>query len=230
MATLLDLRTRFYNRFDSGQAGYVGTDEANSLINEGARHLHNWVVSEAEYYIWKETTLPLITDQSDYALPADFQKLLKLFAPQVASAIGPTPRWRPMERLMPEEYRGQNYGVDIGQVPHRARAYMMMGQTLRVFPVPKTNPGNLLMWYVPQYVDLVADTDVSELSNDPGWDEFIVNQAVIAARIKEESDITPLQARQTQIMQMIQQSMINRDMGKHSHIVDVEALPCSDIW
>jgi len=224
------LLTRFYNRLDSGLAGYVGTAEANSLINEGARHLHNWVVSEAEYYIWKETTLPLVSGQSDYALPTDFQKLLKLFAPQITSTVGQPPRWRPMDRIMPEEYRGQNFGVYMGDAPHQAHSYMMMGQTLRVFPVPPTNPGNLLMWYVPQYTNLVLDTDVSEVSNDPGWDEFIVNQAVIAARIKEESDTTQLEARQQQIMQMIQTAMMNRDMGKHSHVVDVESLFCSDVW
>ncbi len=222
MTTLLALRTRFYARFDSGQAGYVGVPEANSLINEGARHLHNWVVSEAEYYIWKEYTLPLVQGQSDYPLPADFQKLLKLFAPMVYMGISAVPNWRPIRRLMPEEYRGQNFGIYQGPQPLLMQAYMMLGQTLRVFPVPPSNPGNLLMWYVPQYKDLVNDTDVSEVSNDPGWDEFVINQAVIAARIKEESDTSQLEARQQQIMQMMQTAMINRDMGKKAHVVDVE--------
>ncbi|RYF32346.1 MAG: hypothetical protein EOO38_31080 [Cytophagaceae bacterium] len=179
-------------------------------------------MSEGEYYLWKEYSLPLIAGQSDYVLPTDFQKLLKLFAPMVAIGNLAVPNWRPIRRLMPEEYRGQNFGVYSGPQPMLAQAYMMMGQTLRIFPVPPTNPGNLLLWYVPQYQNLVNDTDVSEISNDPGWDEFVINQAVIAARIKEESDTSQLESRQQQIMQMMQASMINRDMGKKAHVVDVE--------
>lgn len=222
MTTLAQLRTRFYNRFDSGQNGYIGIPEANNLINEGARHLHNWLVSESEYYIWKEDVFPLTTGQSDYPLPAQFQKLLKLFAPQVSTSVNGEPSWIPLRRLMPQEYRGQNFGAYQGPFPIVTQAYMMMGNTLRVFPTPPANPGNLLIWYVPKYVDLVLDTDTTELANDSAWEEFLVNQAVIAARIKEESDTGPLQDRQTAIMEMIQKSSINRDMGQHSRVVDVD--------
>lgn len=99
---------------------------------------------------------------------------------------------------------------------------MMMGQTLRIFPTPPANPGSILIWYVPRYIELVLDTDSTELANDSAWEEYIVNQAVIAARIKEESDTGPLQDRQAAIMAMIQNSAINRDMGQHSHVVDVD--------
>ena len=222
MATLLDLRTRFYNRFDSGQAGYIGTVEANNLINEGARHLHNWVVSEAEYYIWKEGTITLQKGVSDYFLPPDFQKLLKVFAPQGNQLSGQAINWRPIDRIMPEEYRGVNMGSNWGPMPQVVQAYMLMGQTIRIMPVPPANPSPLLLWYAPVYKDLVNDTDVSAVSNDAGWEEFIVNQAVIGARIKEESDTSALESRQGQIMNMIQSSIINRDMGKRAHVIDVD--------
>lgn len=222
MTTLAQLRTRFYNRFDSGQSGYIGTAEANNLINEGARHLHNWLVSEAEYYQWREIVYPLNQGQSDYGLPADFQKLLKVFAPQIYSSPSATPTWQPLRRLMPSEYRGPSFGALQGPYPLVPRAYMLMGQTLRILPLPPANPGNILIWYVPKYVDLVLDTDSTELANDTGWEEFIVNQAVIGARIKEESDTGPLQDRQQQIMALIQSSIINRDMGQTAHVVDVD--------
>lgn len=222
MTTLADLRTRLYQRFDSGIAGYVGTAEANSLINEGARHLHNWVASEAEYYIWKESTLQLVQGQSDYPVSPDLQKVLKIFRPASYSITGQTPCWLPMDRIMPEEYTGLNFGAYQGPVPFTARAYLLMGQTLRILPMPQANPGQLLLWYVPKYQDLVNDTDVCEISNDPGWEEFIVNQAAIACRLKEESDTSQLEKRQQEIMQIIQASVINRDMGRHQRVVDVD--------
>jgi hypothetical protein len=100
--------------------------------------------------------------------------------------------------------------------------YMMMGQTLRIVPTPQ-KVTNLLMWYVPMYVDLTADTDTLEMAMVPGWQEFIINQAVIAARIKEESDTAPLERRQQAIMGLMQASMINRDMGQHQRVVDVSS-------
>jgi hypothetical protein len=73
------------------------------------------------------------------------------------------------------------------------------------------------------YVDLTADTDTLEMAMVPGWQEFIINQAVIAARIKEESDTAPLERRQQAIMGLMQASMINRDMGQHQRVVDVSS-------
>lgn len=221
MPTLAELRKRFYDRFDEGQLNYIQVAEANQLINEGAAHFHNWLVSEAEYMIWKEATLPLVPGQSDYPLPTDFMKMLKVFGPnRYPVAAGPA-SVSPLQRMMPEEYRGLNMGAYQGPFPQYPQAYMMLGNSLRIMPVPSTASGSLLYWYAPMYTPLVLDTDVTPAILEPGWEEFIINQAVIAARIKEESDPGPIQVRQGQIMAMIQSSIINRDMGRSQRVVDV---------
>jgi hypothetical protein len=221
--TLAQLRTQFYNRFDEGQQNYILPAEANTLINEGAAHLHNWLVTEAEYYIWKEYSLPTVAGQSDYAMPSDFFTLLKLFGPAYGPAMPGVPAWTPMRRIMPQEYKGGAMGAFQGPIPFWPYGYMMLGTTLRIIPTPQ-KAYNLLMWYAPQWQDLVNDADLLEIADAPGWQEFVVNQAVIAARIKEESDTTPLERRQQQIMSLIQMSMINRDMGQHSRVVDVTGM------
>lgn len=218
MTTLLDLRTRFYNRFDEGQQNYISVDEANSLINEGAAHLHNWIVNSAEFYIWKEYLVTLVAGQMDYDLPADFLKSLKVFS---LSASGSPSTYTPMYRIMPEEFRGFQ-PTAYSDLCGGTYSYMIMGNKLRLIPVPSTPGVGVAMWYAPSFAPMVADTDTTDVSVAPGWDEFVVNQAVIAARIKEESDTSQLERRQAQIVSMIEQSMVNRDMGRHQHVVDVD--------
>lgn len=220
--TLAQLRKQFYSRFDVGAQNYIQTDEANQLINEGASHLHNWLVTEAEYLIWQESLLPLVAGQSDYPFPPTTQKLLKLFGPAYNAASVTTPAWMPLHRIMPQEYRGGSMGALNQPIPFWPHGYMLMGQTLKIIPTPQ-KAMNLLMWYVPVFQDMVADTDTTELALAPGYQEFIINQAVIGARIKEESDTSALERRQQQIMVLMQAAMINRDMGQTQHVVDVSS-------
>lgn len=220
--TLAQLRQRFYERFDSasgqGAHNYIKDEEANGLVNEGAQHLHNWIVTEGEFYIWKELTIPLVAGQADYPVPDDFLKLLKIFTapPPGLQMCAQTP----LERIMPEEYRGSG-PQSVSSFGHSPRGYMQMGDIIRMIPTPGLNAGGVLLWYAPSYTPLVEDTDRLTTAVLAGAEEFIINQAVIAARLKEESDTGPLERRNMQIMTMMQQTMSNRDWGKPQHVVDV---------
>jgi hypothetical protein len=221
--TLAQLRQRFYERFDSasgqGAHNYITDGEANRLLNEGAEHLHNWIVTEGEYYLWKEVNLPLVAGQADYPVPNDFLKILKVFCQGHGSSTF-APAQYPLERIMPEEFHGGSPQTPsgFGQSP---RGYMQMGQVLRLLPTPGLNSPPVLLWYAPSFTPLVADTDTLSTAVIAGAEEFIINQAVIAARIKEESDTTALERRQGQILQMMQTTISNRDWGKPQHVVDV---------
>lgn len=201
--TLASLRTAFYNRFDEGQQNYIGVDEANSLINEGASHLYNWLVSTSEDYVWKEAIGTVSPSQTDFELPDDFFKILKVF--RLANGF-----YIPVKKLMMGEWRGVR----------GTQGYMLVGNYLRLSSPIMSPMGQIAVWYVPTYTDLVKDTDTFPFQYVPSYSEFIINQAVIGARIKEESDTTPLERRQAQIIAMIETDMQNRDMGRHQHVVD----------
>lgn len=214
--TLADLRTRFYDRFDSGQQNYIVPAEANRLLNEGGAHLHNWIINSAEWYIWDKYPITVLGNQIDYPLPGDFFKDLKVFGVYNGNYI-------PLRRLMAEEFRG-GMQTDSRLFMESRFGYMIMGQVLRIQPAPTLSTFNLEMWYTPHYTQLVNDTDTMDVSVAPGWDEFVINQAVIGARLKEESDTTALERRQAEIKTMIEADMVNRDMGRHQHVVDVEGV------
>lgn len=217
--TLADLRQRFYDRFDEGTSQYIDQPQANRLINEGARWLHNWIVTANEDYIVSITTINLIANRSDYSLPADFMKDLKVFG--VSNAVsGAQPYHWPMRRVMKNEYRGGS--ATAFRLPYMAPfGYMILGNTLRVTPVPSQINFNLEMWYAPHYAEMTNDADTCASSIVPGWDEFIVNHAVLGAKIKEESDTGPILDRQAEIKQFITEQMVNRDLGMPQRVTDV---------
>lgn len=218
--TLADYRQRFYDRFDEGQSQYVDTAQANRLINEARAHLHNWIVTSGEWYIWQTYQIAVVANQTDYALPADFFKDLKVFG-YYQSPVASTPYYWPLKRIMPQEFRGgpsDNYRYLYSGQPF---GYLILGDRLRLTRVPSDTTFNIEIWYAPHFTPLVNDSDQELISVVPGWDEFVVNQAVISAKLKEESVVNDLLGRQAEIKDMIQREMINRDLGQTTRVVDV---------
>lgn len=219
--SLADLRQRLYDRFDSGSSQYLDQAQANRLLNEGGRWLHNWIVSSSEDYVVRMYPIGMVTNQQDYPLPNDFYKDLKVFGVYVAQA-GNIPYYFPLRRVMKNEYRGgpstafryPDYLAPFG--------YMILGQIIRITPIPVQVSFNVEMWYAPHYTEMVNDSDTVDVSVVPGWDEFIINHAVIGAKIKEEVPVTDLMARQAEIKQMINEQLINRDLGMPQRVTDIE--------
>jgi hypothetical protein len=108
--TLADYRRRFYSRFDEGQSQYIDNATANDLINEARAHLHNWIVTSNEDYMVNEYVFTIVTNQADYALPADYFKDLKVFG-YYSQPSSPQPYYWPLRRLMRGEYRGGSANI-----------------------------------------------------------------------------------------------------------------------
>lgn len=225
MATTLgDLIRRCRARFDAGQSQYITDDEWTALINEAAAHLHNWLITTNEGYVWKTWNVVLANNQRDYNLPADFHKDLQVYMtsynPGLPASVA---AYRPLRRLMPEEYRGGSSAYIRGPFPTVA-GYTLMGNIIRISPVPNNPPSNIgiEVQYAPTYTAMVNTLDSPDMAVAPGWDEFVVNQVVINARLKEESDVTQLQQQQAIIKQQIESDMMSRDLGRAEHVVDAD--------
>jgi hypothetical protein len=220
--TLADYRRRFYSRFDEGQSQYIDNATANDLINEARAHLHNWIVTSNEDYMVNEYVFTIVTNQADYALPADYFKDLKVFG-YYSQPSSPQPYYWPLRRLMRGEYRGGSANIYRYLASAPNIGYMILGNVLRLDPAPTAvSTVGVKMWYAPHYTPLVNDSDVENAAWVPGWDEYVVNQAVISAKMKEESDVSAIMARQAEIKQLIETDMMNRDMGQPAHVIDVE--------
>jgi len=81
---------------------------------------------------------------------------------------------------------------------------------------------NVQLWYAPRLTELVLDTDTSD--GVDGWLEWVINDAAIKARVKEESEISDLAAMRLNIEKRIESAAENRDAGMPQTVTDVYSL------
>jgi hypothetical protein len=81
--------------------------------------------------------------------------------------------------------------------------------------------GTLEIWYVPQLVKLVNNSDVISWNPPISWEEYAVLAAAIRCMIKEESDIGPLMALLQTCRQRIIENASPRDAGEPDYIKDI---------
>lgn len=95
--------------------------------------------------------------------------------------------------------------------------YRIMGNQLEFIPVPQA--GQMLqVWYVPRMTQLLQDNDM--MDGISGWTEYVVIDAAIKARNKEESDVMVLSARKQAMLMRIEEAASNRDAGMPQQISD----------
>lgn len=99
--------------------------------------------------------------------------------------------------------------------------YRIMGDKLMFIPTPSGNQG-IRLWYIPRLTELLADTDVSDISIS-GWIRYVIVRAAIYALAKEESDTNVLQAELIYLKQRIEESASNRDAGQPDTISDTRS-------
>lgn len=237
--TLADLIRRCVSRFDASVNDYITHEDWRELINEAYAHLFNWMITTDEDYVSSTYTFKLINNVAAYPLPSDFFKdqemwgvtAQPIYSPSTESPPPPPgtppppyqpPLYWPIPRIMRREYQGGSSIFYRTSWP-TPLGFQIRGQQLLVSPTPAVTSVNyfsLEMWYAPHFTALVDDTDKLNPSIIPGIEEFIINQVVINARIKEESDTTQLQAEQDRIKLMVEGDMMNRDLSAPKHVVD----------
>lgn len=215
LPTLASLRQAAYDLFDEGLQNYIQIPEMNRYINAGFAELYNWLVASGEDYFFTEVIGSFTNGTTDFALPADFMKVTKMFL---------LPGYLPIPRIMPDEYRNVS-GVTSTPLVYGSsnpgQGYLLMGNYLRMVGQYNRND-NFSLWYVPVCTQLVNDTDTWNFPYVSGWPQYVVTRAAIKARIKEESDPTELRNELREIKANIETDMQNRDMGRHRHVVDSE--------
>lgn len=75
------------------------------------------------------------------------------------------------------------------------------------------------LWYAPVLADLSADGDTIDTEN--GWEEYIILDAAIAMRLKEESDVADLMFERKAMEDRISGLAANRDAGSPERVVEV---------
>ncbi len=182
--------------------------EIVGYLDIGYRKLYNHVVNRFENYYVSEQNITLVPSQEEYDLPTDFFKLLgcDMFRSGLAYTMRP---WSLNERnRVTFSYNG---------TPLR---YILKAGKIVFKPIPATTD-YIKMYYIPSPAELTLGSSV-EVFN--GFDEYVMLDAAIKMKQKEESDVSILAGKQAEILQLIFETLAGRDAGQPQKMTDVEKM------
>lgn len=206
--SLAQIRLMSKQRADMVNSQFVTDSEWNLYINQAAFELYDLLVTEYEDYFMKAPLL-LTTDGSEqFTLPTDFYKLLGVDLGLANNTNG----WVTLKkfqfiernRYVYPQINSTFFGVFNLQ-------YRLMGNTLFFIPTPSAGQF-LRIWYVPKLTELLQDTDI--LTGISGWGEYVIVDAAIRAKQKQEDDVSVLGAQKMMLIKRIEESAMNRDAGQ----------------
>ncbi len=97
--------------------------------------------------------------------------------------------------------------------------YRLQGGNIRFVPGPVLPSAIARIWYIPQMPLLVNPTDSFDGVN--GWEQYVILDAAIKVRIKEQNEVADLVALKEDELARITASMRNRDAGAPPTVTDV---------
>ncbi len=222
--TLTQLRAKARELADMTGSLFI-TDSADSLdqwINEGAQKLHDlYVQAYGEDYLEKSAVLTTVAGTTDYALPADFYKLLGVELP----VNGEQKSLKLYNRAERNALSGQMLSISQLSLPQ----YKLSAGVIRLLPAPRTVLVGKI-WYSPllQVTNgstvtnlLVAAGDSINFPN--GAERYVIMYAARKAKVKQEDDVSAL-TRDIDIEESKLQVLIEeRNAAEPKSAVDVEA-------
>lgn len=213
--TLAQLRAEVRDRADIENSQHITDAQINRYVNQSAAALHAMLVEACEdYFVTGEGTTapaPAVSaageGSTEIALQATFYKIVAVEA-EINGWKTRLQRWVWQTHAALAE-------VSVGNAPH----YYRIANNNYVIQPPLTTGTPVRTYYVPAFVDLVADADTYD--GRDGWEEWVVLDAAIKCLLKEESDIRPFVAERDALLARIMQQMQTRDLGRPDRVQDV---------
>jgi hypothetical protein len=208
--SLLNLRTRARDRANHENSTFITDSIYNTYINYSISDLRDIMASKVgEDYFATSFSTTITAGQDTVPLPADFYKLLWVEVQR------DTNRWTKIRRF---EVSEQNYYVTALAYPLTGLTYRLRANTLWLSPPGASAGLTIRLWYVPVQPPLTLDTDTMDGLN--GWDEYVVLLTARKALVKEEQDVSDLDAELMVFKQRLESMAPNRDQAQPMRIYD----------
>ena len=216
--TLSSLRDQCKQRGDFVNSGFITDSEWASYINQGIAALYDILVSAyGEDYYATSYTFSTVASTDTYALPSTFYKSLGV---DWRSTSG-SGDWSTVERFNFTD-RNKTKSTDLNYYADSpGLQYRLHGSNMVLSPVPTVSSQQVQLHYVPTPTYLSADEDTWNFY--AGYEDFVISDAVIKAKAKQEDDVTSFIWMRTQAEQRIKASVPIRDVGEPQTITDVYA-------
>lgn len=191
--------------------------EINDEINASLKRLHNKLAQTFEdEYFHGSSTFASVADQKDYALPADFFKLLGVDVKRTSDN-----RWFSVHKFAFQERNTRNFTA-FGLLDYR---YRLRGDNIHLIPEPQTGL-TFQIHYIPTFTPLATDGATFDGIN--GWEEWAVIDAAMKMLRAEETDTAELQVDLQRIESEIEAVAANRDAGEPEQVVDLRSIDLSE--
>jgi len=210
--TLAQLKLRARERGDMVNSRFISDTELNSYINASVSELYDLLIASRgeNYYI---SSHPITTSGGDdsYPLPDDFLKLMGVdwILANGSSCDMKEFQWKERNLYTDPAWFNGNFGNS---------RYQLRGDNITLSPTP-TNSQQIKLWYIPKPLTLANDADVFNGIN--GWEEYVVIDAAIKMRVKEESPVKDLQEAKEEMKRRILQASTGRDSSEPPRVQDV---------
>lgn len=215
IVTLSELRTRARQRSDMESTGFVQDSELNTYINASYAELYDLLVSKfgEDYFVAPAHTFTTTANVDKYALPEDFYKLLG-----VDFQIGASSNWLSVKRF---EFSDRNLPQIWDVYSPEFIRYRLFGSNILLSPLP-ASATSMRAWYIPLPETLASDSD--SFSGVNGYEEYVVIDAAIKMRVKEESDISELLLAKQEMKKRIEVMAEARDAGSPMCVQDTSSI------
>lgn len=235
-STLLAVRTTIRQRCDMVNSQFITDAEFNGYINASYFELYDLLVEAyGDDYFSAQPADPyvLTTDgtsevfglpngTSAFLTPKGFTALA--FYKMLAVDLNISGDWKPLSKFaIGDRDRGGNTGGFYKRF--QGLRYRLQGNFIWFRPLPQAAKQVRLL-YVPRLTPLVADSDV--IDGVSGWEEYVVLDCIIKAKLKEESDCSTEVALRDAMKLRIQGISENRDAGSPATVADVRGGDCDD--
>lgn len=212
---LSSLRLQSQQRADMENSSFVGPSEWNQNINNSWFELYDLLISAygSEYYEKDPPqTINVVSGTSKYALASDHYKTFGLDYVVSSTEKYPLNRYRMRDRNKKNSalYMNRAFIPDV--------EYRLRGSNIIIIPTPTTTC-TLEHLYAPVATSMSADGDTIDGVN--GWEEYIIVDAAIKALLKEESDVSVLMARKSELKRRLEEMAADRDIGEAQQATDV---------
>ena len=220
--TLLSLRNQARQRADMENSTFVSDSELNTYINASAAELYDLLIGVYEDYKLTSQNIAVVPGTDTYTLPTDFYKLrgVDLVLDSLGNAV----------TLKPFNFQERNsylFTPTWNVVGLSYLRYHMQGNSIRFVPVPNTAQ-SIKLWYIPAISTLSLDADLLDGVN--GFEEYVVIDAAIKMRTKEETDTSELERQKALMITRVNAMAANRDAGNPEKVADVSRTVPWEFW
>lgn len=210
--TLATFRQRARQRADMVNSKFITDAELNTYINASLTELYDLLLSSRgeNYYVVSYDFTTTSTNDT-YALPTDFYKLLgvDLVSSNTQSITLKAFRWQERNRFREPFYNQRVYNL----------MYQIRNNDLVFIPTPNAVQ-KIRVWYIPRTEELALDTDTFDGIN--GFEEYVVIDAAIKMRVKEESSVDELLLAKQKMEERIRTMSAARDSTEPPRLVDTD--------